>query len=479
MKATRSAASSMARSAVISLLALAAPCNGLLFNPIKIGSTRYAPQSQIRSPSPRLSSIELPLFDPRGDELAFPFAAPKPTNALDDDAAGTTTVSRYAFDRPVYLRLFKDLKEKRESSGEAMVGHCVKAGAGEAGGLLAADSMARTGTIGVVLNIAGVEVQPKGFGAPLADDPFGDEVAIVTASAAFRFVVEEVVSTFPYPTGKVTPLRDAAVENEAETAKLETELQEALTRLVEISEKLEQRGPAAEEAAEALSAPRALLEAHEQAVMGGLYTSTIERYEALSLGACNLVAMPYRAAVECVATTSAAVRFTLLLEQLRPAIQEMSTLLSLESLGGGDDMGGGGGGLQPGGDPFGGMLGTRNPNSGFDSGFSGAAGSNTGAATGADARASPLGGTTSFTPVDIPLGPAPGQSTGGGGGGGVDLPEGARIEFWYNEDYGWIKATVLAQKGGSVHTLRFDIDGEVEDIAIERWQYRPLRGDGI
>ena len=56
----------------------------------------------------------------------------------------------------------------------------------------------------------------------------------------------------------------------------------------------------------------------------------------------------------------------------------------------------------------------------------------------------------------------------------IELPEGARIEFWYNEHYGWLKATVLKRVQRAVHTLHFDIDGEVEDMMLETWRYRDV-----
>ena len=54
----------------------------------------------------------------------------------------------------------------------------------------------------------------------------------------------------------------------------------ALSQLIELTRKLEARGVAADAAEEALAAPQALLAAHEQAVMGGLYASRTERWEA-------------------------------------------------------------------------------------------------------------------------------------------------------------------------------------------------------
>jgi hypothetical protein len=87
-----------------------------------------------------------------------------------------------------------------------------------------------------------------------------------------------------------------------------------------------------------------------------------------------------------------------------------------------------------------------------------------------------LGGTTSFSPIDIPLGtdaPGAGDAAAQGAPAPIDeteLPEGARIEFWYNEDYGWIAATVKGRVrdalGALQHTLFFDVDGTTEDCPL-------------
>ena len=81
---------------------------------------------------------------------------------------------------------------------------------------------------------------------------------------------------------------------------------------------------------------------------------------------------------------------------------------------------------------------------------------------------------------------------GGGAAGGApraapaaELPPGARLEFWWNEEWGWCAATVRKRlrpgaKGGKVlHTLEFDGWGEEwydESLEFEdggrRW--RPL-----
>ena len=167
-------------------------------------------------------------------------------------------------------------------------------------------------------------------------------------------------------------------------------------------------------------------------------------------------------------------------------------------------------------------------------GIGGGVGGTTGAASGPSARPSMLGGTTAFTPVDIPVGPAAASAGAGGGGGAAaagagaggggegareeevlpgwatrsappshrgtfprhthcrlsvhrvcvaQLPDGARIEYWWNEEWGWCAATVQRRlrgpAGEQLHTLLFDSDGSWEDVRLSfddggrRW--RPLR----
>ena len=84
-----------------------------------------------------------------------------------------------------------------------------------------------------------------------------------------------------------------------------------------------------------------------------------------------------------------------------------------------------------------------------------------------------------FTPMDIPLG-----KKDAGEAAAEELPEGSRVEFWWNEEWGWCAATVrrTLRTGGGVllHTLEFDgYDGPWEDVDLsfadggKRW--RPLR----
>jgi hypothetical protein len=96
-----------------------------------------------------------------------------------------------------------------------------------------------------------------------------------------------------------------------------------------------------------------------------------------------------------------------------------------------------------------------------------------------------LGGTTAFAPIDIPVGR--GSDAGAGMGsaafGPEELPDGTRIEYWYNEELKWIAATVRrrvrGRAGELLHTLDFDMDGTWEDCPLyfgqgkPRW--RPLR----
>lgn len=387
---------------------------------------------------------EIPLYDPLGDELPFPF----PSGV----EATRPTQFRYVFDRPVYLRMLRATEERAaETSEPALIGHCVKVGDGPPVGALSlgANSIVRVGTVGTALRVKQLEIgQSSGpREAFSADAALSEEVAVLNTEGAFRFKVVEVVSTIPYPTAVVCELHDQTEEGEAAAAasKLERELLALLARLVELSERLEARGSMAEAASEALSAPAALVEAHEEAILGGTYEDERERWEAFSLAVCEFVDLPYEVAVDALACTSAVERFEILLAQLKPALAEMATLASLDSIE--DSMGG-----PPAPLPL------------------------TGEFEGSKGELE--GGLQGFTPVDIPVGggrqPREEETEG--------LPDGMRIEFWYNEEYQWIAATVrrkLRTPSGLLHSIEFDVDGTWEDVNLlfadggRRW--RPLR----
>lgn len=377
---------------------------------------------------------------------------------------------RYAFDRPVYLRMLRELNWPRgEADFPSLFGHCVKSGEGEASSNLALGptSAVRPGTVGVALRVGGIayESRPasidsidalaRATASGRGEDGLGEEAATVLTTPAWRFRVELVERSIPYPTAAVSELRDAPVEPglEPAAAEAEAEVMQCLSRLLELSARLEAAGGDAEEAEAALEeGPAALLRAHEQAVLGGLYRSKTERWEWLGLAACGLVAMPHADAVEALATCCPLGRLRLLLDSLRPALAELDALASLDSvgLGGGVSIDGGGGVA-------------------------------TGASAGTSARPSMLGGTTSFSPIEITLGgPAP---AGGAPQADEAMAGGTRLEYWYNEELGWLAATVKravrVPSGQQLHTLEFDSDGTWEDVALafddgaRRW--RPLR----
>lgn len=80
-------------------------------------------------------------------------------------------------------------------------------------------------------------------------------------------------------------------------------------------------------------------QAHEEAVLGGEYTSAGERWEAISLAICEVVDLPHEISVSALACTSPIERLELLLGSMRPALSEMAALSSIEALGSLDAMG--------------------------------------------------------------------------------------------------------------------------------------------
>ena len=173
-----------------------------------------------------------------------------------------------------------------------------------------------------------------------------------------------------------------------------------------------------------------LLRAHRLRVERGEYPSQAARWEHFSLSLCALLALDHADAVAAVASTAASERLELLLRHLREL-----------------------------------QAGAPTPRGSGAAGFPEAV------------RAVLSGG--SFSPIDIPLrGDAAEPPT--------ELPDGARLEYWWNEEWGWCAATVVRRlrvgEGDSaaiVHTLCFDSDGSWEDCALDfsdggrRW--RPLQ----
>ena len=65
------------------------------------------------------------------------------------------------------------------------------------------------------------------------------------------------------------------------------------------------------------------------------------------------------------------------------------------------------------------------------------------------------------------------------------LPEGARIEYWYNEDYGWIEGELVKAEriAGEVvwWAVKFPVDGTTENLKLNmdtkaRWRLKRSSG---
>ena len=390
-----------------------------------------------------LSLGRLPLLTP-AEPVPFPFPV---------GAALPLRSYRYTFDSPARIRLLRSVEEQQEE--DALLGHCVCTADG------VTPAAAEPGAVGVALRLTRA-----------SRSEFGGEVATATAAASCRFVVREIVGTFPFSVGRAEPLHDdEALLTDAADA-LEVEAEELLARLVALTATLGAalEDPALEEAGEALAAPGALLAAHARrkdagaagaagaaGVAGAPYGSRRERLEAFSLGACELIAMPPAVAAQALATVSAEERLRLLLGQLRPLLAELDALKALGALEGAAGSGVVGG--EPGA-PWKLRVTT---------------------ADAAPRRHLPSG----FRPVDINLdanaaGGAPAQRA---PPPQRELPAGTRIEFWWNEEWGWSPATVTrawrGESGQLMHSLSFDgYEDQPEDAALEfddggqRW--RPL-----
>ena len=299
----------------------------------------------------------------------------------------------------------------------------------------------------------------------------------------------------------MAPLSDAATtgeeaEAEAEAEALEAEAEAVLGSLVRLGAPLLSGAPLAEEAAAALEAPAVLLRRHALRQAAGAYAEAAARLQtseaalrrqSLSLAACELVQLPPQAAAPALATTCGAARLRLLLAHLRPMVAEMAALQALGALGGsrvaGESLVSG----VPG-QPW--KLRAGEAEAGEAE-----AGASSPVTSPATAKAPPstlpsaAGGrrrvVAGFQAVDIPLGDGAAGGTPRPAAVAAELPPGARIEFWWNEEWGWCAATVRKQlrpgvAGGKLrHTLEFDGWGEEwydESLEFEdggrRW--RPL-----
>ena len=143
-------------------------------------STSFAPRSHPTACAAETTS-SLPLFDPAGDTLPFPFPVPTPSNALvGDDEWPAPSAYRYAFDRPLYLRMLRDLPDAGGDEPRCF-GHCVVPGEGELTSSLALgpSSTVRAGTVGVRLRVDDVVFSsrdPSPMAQATASDQLGSEV---------------------------------------------------------------------------------------------------------------------------------------------------------------------------------------------------------------------------------------------------------------------------------------------------------------
>ena len=134
--------------------------------------------------------VELLLFDPRSDELPFPFGAPSASYGTEEEETLPPMTYRYAFDRSIYLRMLRDACDEDGSvRADTLIGQCCKGGEGEAVGALAlgSESLVRVGTVGSALRLVDVQFVPRdGPGASTGfDSEFGSEVAMVAVHSAF------------------------------------------------------------------------------------------------------------------------------------------------------------------------------------------------------------------------------------------------------------------------------------------------------
>ena len=117
--------------------------------------------------------VILPLFAPAaGTETPFPFPA---AELLGERAY------RYTLDTPSSIRMLRSA----EGGGSTLFGHCICSADGRA------PEAAGVGSVGVTVRLLGA-----------GSEAFGGEVVTVEAVAVYRFVVREIVSSFPFATAR-------------------------------------------------------------------------------------------------------------------------------------------------------------------------------------------------------------------------------------------------------------------------------------
>ena len=114
----------------------------------------------------------LPLFAPAAETETFPFPA---AELLGERAY------RYTFDTPSSIRMLRSV----ESGGGTLFGHCICSADGQAPGAAA------VGSVGVAARLL-----------EAGSEAFGGEVVTVEAVTIYRFVVVELVSSFPFVTAR-------------------------------------------------------------------------------------------------------------------------------------------------------------------------------------------------------------------------------------------------------------------------------------
>mmetsp|Transcript_20956 Transcript_20956/g.37935 ORF Transcript_20956/g.37935 Transcript_20956/m.37935 type:complete len:297 (+) Transcript_20956:593-1483(+) len=252
-----------------------------------------------------------------------------------------------------------------------------------------------------------------------------------------------------------------------------------------------------------------------EAVDGELGQDANKRMEAFGFLIADLLQLDFETATEVFHTTSAAARFAVLLSFLEPLRSELAAMKSLDSIGLSSPpyspSPGGGGGA---GDSE--VASAGSSDSAIDdaiNGLEGIGGSgssgNFGAAGGATRGAvggvgGSVGSGNANRIADVVSGKAaPAEGGGGaaaaaaakesrrngsGSGSEIGLQTGMRIEYWYNEEWGWCSGKLvyeermtLAGETVSLWTFKYDSDGSEEGLRLtleNKPRWRLLRSSG-
>lgn len=249
-----------------------------------------------------LEQLSLPIFDPLGDEIPFPFPA---------DVAGPETMT-YTFNRPAFTDMLRDV----EATG--FFGHLVQRRNGTDGSV---DDDGLVGAIGCTCQVLEYTANEDGASGS------------VTCTAGERFEIVSVESVEPYAVASVRKLVDKPYETDdprlPRAMEMEGEAFSALLSVINLARELEKRDqPASSElSGEGLRDALQRVDAFREKAMQ--CPTPHLRHEYLGLLIADLLALSFEDRAKCFAITDCFARLEALLTPVQEIEGELRAMLSL------------------------------------------------------------------------------------------------------------------------------------------------------